>query len=199
MSKQKIFLLIILIGAAIGALSLQFYLPRTAMAPESTSDNSGKQSMLPYRSSSYLLSFEYPSGLYLKEHANVGTEERPQLSVVLVEDNQFNRDLLDGKITEATDGPISITIDAYQNPQRLDSEAWAKQDTNWNISSKILTPTALSGENGFSFNWDGLYPGRSVVIAKGNYAYVLSVTWNSPEDQILKDFEMILNSVKLGE
>lgn len=158
-----------------------------------------KQSMVAYSSAEYKVSFEHPSGLYRKEFTNMGTPEKPQLAVVLVEDTQVNRDILDGKSELGGEGPTAITLDAYQNPDELSAEEWANQDTNWALSDKATTPVSVAGQSGFSFNWDGLYQGKSVVVTKGKLAYVFSVTWLTPEDQIIKDFDMVLNSVAFGE
>lgn len=158
-----------------------------------------KQSLVPYSSVEYKISFEHPSGLYLKAIPNVGTPENPQLAVVLVEDTQVNRDILDGKSVEGGEGPTAITVEAYQNPDGLSPQKWAEQDPNWKMSDEDLSPVKVGGQDGIAFNWDGLYQGKSLIVTKGTLAYVFSVTWIAPEDQLIKDFDMVLNSVVFGE
>ncbi len=158
-----------------------------------------KQSTVPYSLAEYKISFEHPSRLYLKEVSNAGTPESPQLAVVLVEDTQMNRDILDGKSELGGEGPTAIAVEVYQNPDGLEAEAWAKQGTNWTVSDEKLTPIVVAGQKGISFNWDGLYQGKSLIVTKGTLAYVFSVTWLTPEDQLIKDFDMVLNSVKLAD
>ena len=158
-----------------------------------------KQSMVPYSSVEYKISFEHPSGLYLKEIPNAGTPESPQLAVVLVEDTQVNRDILDGKSELGGEGPTAIAVEVYQNPDGLEAQAWAEQGTDWTVSDEKLTPIVVAGQEGISFNWDGLYQGKSLIVTKGTLAYVFSVTWLTPEDQLIKDFDMVLNSTKLAD
>jgi len=158
-----------------------------------------KQSLTPYSSTEYKVSFSYPSGLYLKEIPNVGTPENPQLAVVLVENTQVNRDILDGKSIEGGEGPTAITAQAYPNPDGLSAQAWAEQDASWAMNVKDLTPVVIGGQDGISFDWDGLYRGRSVILAKGTLAYVFSVTWITPEDQLIKDFDMVLDSTTFSD
>lgn len=158
-----------------------------------------KQSLVPYSSVEYKVAFEHPSGLYLKEIPNVGTAEQPQLAVAMVEDTQVNRDILDGKSIEGGEGPTAITVEAYQNPTGLSAEKWAEQNTNWTVSSKNLQPASVANQDGISFNWDGLYQGKTIIVTKGKLAYAFSVTWLTPEDQLIKDFDMVLNSVVFAE
>lgn len=151
-----------------------------------------------YRGADEGLTFYYPSLYYLREN-EAGSATRPQTALVLVEDTKENRDLLDGTTQEPREGPTSITIDVYSNTQGLSALEWAKQDTNWNIGSKKTTDVLVGGREGVSYTWDGLYPGKSAIVAIGKKAYVFSVTWNSPGDRILVDFEAVLKSAVFSQ
>lgn len=150
-----------------------------------------------YGSEVYGISFAYPTMYYLHER-EAGTPERPQGSIVLVEDTQENRDLINGVSTEPREGPTSITIDIYENPNQLSALAWAERDTNWTISNRATTTVAVGGFEGVSFSWDGLYAGKTVVVAAGDKAYVFSVTWMTAEDRILTDFDAILEMISFS-
>ena len=158
----------------------------------------GKASMVAYANEAYDLAFEYPSNLFLYEREDAGTPERPQLALFLVEDTQENRDVLEGRTTEPREGPTGITVDAYQNPDQLSARAWAETDTNWTVVTAEASDITVAGREGISFTWSGLYEGKTVVVTEGDKAYVFSVTWMTPEDQILRDFDMVLNSLQLG-
>lgn len=153
--------------------------------------------MVSYQSPQYSLSFQHPSNLYAFERTDAGTPERPQLSLFLVEDTKENRDVLEGRTTEPREGPTGITIDVYPNPEELSSDAWVTQDTNWVVANSSMEPVTVAGIEGVSYTWSGLYEGKTVVATKGTKAYVFSVTWMTPEDQILKDFDTVLNSLSL--
>lgn len=147
-----------------------------------------------YGSDTYGISFAYPTLYYLRE-SEAGTAERPQGSVVLVEDTPENRDLLDGVSTEPREGPTSITIDVYENPDGLSAEAWAERDTNWTVSSRATSTVSVGGFEGISFQWDGLYAGKTVIVAADGKAYVFSVTWMTDQDRIIADFNALLQTV----
>lgn len=151
-----------------------------------------------YANERWALSFDYPLGYYLRERGDE-TPAGPQLAIVLVEDTPTNRAIVEGRATEATDGPTAITIDAFANPARLDAAAWMEQSTNWRAAIGEPGEMRLAGTDGVTFEWDGLYRGRSVVVAREDSAYVLSVTWLTPQDPIVADFERVLQSVRFGE
>lgn len=184
--------IVMLIAAAILLATAATVLQRRSPASSET----GQAGVVRYENAEYGIRFEYPEGLYLKE-VEAGGSGRLQLALVLVEDTQENRDVLGGKVTEPREGPPGITIDAYANPDRLDAEAWVRQDTNWTVATSSSTPAQVAGEEGVTFGWSGLYEGRSVVVAKGDRAYVLAVTWMDVDDRIVGDFGAILSSLEL--
>lgn len=190
MNKKTLVSLIIVLVVGV-VLYMYGFSSREAGAP--------KQLMIPYSSAEYKVALEYPSGLYLKEIPNAGTVESPQLAVAMVEDTQVNRDILDGKSIEGGEGPTAIVLEAYQNPAGLSAEKWAEQSTNWTVSAKNVQPATVAGQDGVLFNWDGLHQGKTIIVTKGKLAYAFSVTWLTPEDQLIKDFDMVINSVVFAE
>jgi hypothetical protein len=142
-------------------------------------------------------SFKYPANYYIEEH-EAGTVAKPRHSIVLVEDTVENRDLLDGQSTIPREGPISITIDVYANPSKLAAADWIKEDPNWTIRTSELTPQTVGAETGVSYSWSGLYEGRSTVVTRGDLAYVFSVTWLSPTDSIITDYNLLLSTVEFA-
>lgn len=185
--------LILLVG---GFYALNAYIYHAKQGPAGV-DQSQNSS---YTNAAYQLSFAYPRGYFLKEKIDAGTKELPQLSLVLVEDTPQHRALLNGEVTDAMEGPPSITIDVYTNePRPLSVDAWVSARMNWmkNFTTEP-TQTMVGGVPGLVYLWDGLYPGKSIVVSKGPYIYVFSVTWLSPDDQMLKDFDTILSTVDLN-
>lgn len=152
----------------------------------------GKSGMSLYENYLYNFRFEYPENLYMKESESADPN-MSLLSLVLVEGTKENVDLIEGRYTGAgREGPTTITVDVYNNSKKLTPEQWAKQDKNWNIGSKQISTGRVGETGGVAYTWSGLYEGESVIITKGEEAYVFTVTWMTPEDQILKDFDKIL-------
>jgi hypothetical protein len=139
------------------------------------------------------VSFTVPEGLYLQEVSRPG--EVPPLSVVLVEDTRGNRDVLDGKSETAREGPPSITVDVYENPEGLPAQDWLQRDTNWTVANSSSTAVAVAGVEGVTFSWSGLYEGKSVVLATDSRAYVIAVSWLPPDDHLVEHFEEVLDSI----
>lgn len=166
------------------------------MAPQ-LAQNELKASMVPYANEDYNLSFQYPSNLYLYERSGAGAPERPQIALFLVENTQENRDLLEGKATEPREAPTGITVDVYQNPNQLSASDWVQNDTNWTVATSSAEPITIGDRTGVTYTWSGLYEGKTVVFTEGDKAYVFSVTSLTADDQILRDFEMVLNSFSI--
>lgn len=140
------------------------------------------------------LSFEYPNEYYLKEQREAIDSDKELLTVTLVENTKENVDFLEGRSTDVREGPTSITLKVYPNPDQLSPVEWSSYDPNWNVANSALTPIEVVGEIGVSYTWSGLYEGRSVILSKDNHILVFSVTKMNNDDQIIKDFEAILNS-----
>ena len=158
----------------------------------------GKVGMSLYENYLYSFKFEYPENLYMKEQE--GVLGKSDLSMVLVEGTKENIDLIEGRYSgPGREGPTMISIDVYKNEKMLSSEEWAKQDVNWNTGDKEVSFIKVNGIQAVAYSWSGLYEGENVIITKGQKAYVFSVTWMNPEDQILKDFDMILKSFTFVE
>ncbi len=193
-----------------GTLFLGYYIPRFlktetnevpteggAIAPSTTVTPAVVKTptMIPYASPAYGLRIEYPSTYYLQAK-EMDVETSPHLVVVLVEDTQEHRDLLDGKSTVAREGPTGITVNVYRNKQKQTLAEWLPSDTNWNVGDKSPMNATVAGIPGASYRWSGLYEGGSVAVMNGPFIYVFSVSWLTPEDQIVKDFSAMLKRVE---
>lgn len=170
-----------------------FYFIGASYPPKQVQEK--KQSMLSFTSPTGALSFEYPSGYYVFEK-EVGTPTVPQTAIVLVEDTEENRAIIANVTEEVREWPTMITIDAYPNQKGLSPEVWAQQETTWKLSDKVLSPLMVGSIPAVRYTWSGLYEGISTVLTSNTHAYVGSVTWMTKEDQILKDYEMILSTLK---
>ncbi|HEX8591543.1 MAG TPA: hypothetical protein VF696_02240 [Candidatus Paceibacterota bacterium] len=147
-----------------------------------------------YASPDHGLSFSYSPGYFLSER-KAGEGARPELSVVLVEDTAENREVLEGRSSAPRDGPTSITVEVYPNPDRLAAEDWVRASTNWTVRTSDAAPFGSGSITGVKYSWDGLYAGKSYVVTEGSHAYVFSVTWMAQEDAMLAEFDRLLETV----
>lgn len=151
--------------------------------------------MKAYGNTSYKLKFSYPETYYLKEKIDAGAMEGPEFAVTLVLDTPDNRALVDGTSAIAGEGPTSINVSVYKNPEKLPAKDWVTRDPNWAVTNSVVTRTSVAGIEGISFTWSGLYEGKTVIVTTGTMVYTFSVTWITPDDTIKKDFEKILSTV----
>lgn len=152
-----------------------------------------------YSSDTYGISFSYPKTYFLTEKMQPGSGERYHYTISLFEDTEFNRKLVAGEVP-GTEGPVAITFDIYQN--NLDKQSllgWMNNSSasNFKLSDGKHSLIEVSGAEAVRYAWDGLYQGDTVAFLSGDNIIATSVTYNSPEDAIKKDFEKVLLSIKL--
>jgi len=138
------------------------------------------------------IAFQYPNAYAIGEH-DQGNGERAHRDIVLI----AKEDLPPPQNGE---GPPAITIEMFQNNienYTADAVIRSTNFTNYKLSPDgVVASTTVGGRDGLGFRWSGLYEGRSVVVALPNWVYVFSVTYLTPEDAIIDDFERILTTVR---
>lgn len=152
-----------------------------------------------YSSETYGISFSYPKTYFLTEKLQSGSEKRYHYTISLFEDTEFNRKLVAGEI-KGTEGPVAITFDIYQNNiDKLSLLGWMNNSSasNFKLSDGKHVLMKVHSEEAVRYTWDGLYRGDTVAWLAGNNIIAASVTYNASEDSIKKDFEGVLESVKL--
>lgn len=180
-----ILLVVLLFGAGIWLV--------TKNAPDGDIGNGGEESgMKAYTNSRLNISFEYPETYELTERTVVPPQGRH--SITLIE-----------KGTEppagiATEGPPAITLDFFDKKTAVQSLGeWAKEQnvSNFNLGAGAFASTTVDGVGAIRYAWDGLYRGETVLFEHDRRIIAASVTYNSPTDNILKDFEDIVRSIEL--
>ncbi len=142
-----------------------------------------------YFSDRFNLSFSYPVWYKLSDR-DISSGSRVRHSIVMTPD--LVPEVQNGE------GPTAITVDIFQNDlDEFTAERFATttSDSNWKLGDGRLIPATVDGKEGVSYTWSGLYEGKSVVIARPDYVYMFSVTWLTPEDEILGLFDDLLRSV----
>ncbi len=145
-----------------------------------------------YSSGRYGLAFEYPASYQLDEK-EVGNMERTH-HVITLTDKAFLPLPTDG------DGPVSMTIDIFENDRdSLSSEDFIRTtaNSNYKLGGGVIASTSYGELTGLEYGWSGLYEGRSLVVARPGYVFMFSVTHQTSNDPILKDFKDILATVIL--
>lgn len=147
-----------------------------------------------YTSANLGVSFVYPD-TYTVQESDVSAEGLPFHTIVLMDKQDA------AHIPQNGEGPTAITFQFFVNDHKAKTlEEWIRttQASNFQLSpDKVLTPRTVAGASGFSYTWDGLYRGQSVVFPHGDHVIIASVTSMATQDPILSDFESILSSLTL--
>ncbi len=148
-------------------------------------------------SSEYDISFSYPQNYMIALEQTRGGE-REQHAIVLAEDTPENRELFSNP-GSATEGPPTITVTIFQN--NLDNYTLlnfveSTNFSNFKMSDGTKIETTVAGEPAWRYRATGLYENDNVVVVSPEYVYMFTAFFNSPDDQILKDFDVILETVK---
>ncbi|HEV7449174.1 MAG TPA: hypothetical protein VGP13_01395 [Candidatus Paceibacterota bacterium] len=143
------------------------------------------------------LHFDYPAGYaQALNHINEGQEDEYH-QVVFVKGQQLAQ-------TDAVwEGPPAITIAGIDVPADTNLEYWVMHDkrSNWSMAYPAYAEgdfdkTTVGGEPALSFNYEGQYTAKAVVVLHKGRMYVFAVSWVAQEDQIRQDFENIIHTVK---
>lgn len=143
------------------------------------------------------VSFGYPVGYERFERPKIATTKTFG-ALVLYKGTEDNKNFFSGKPTTQKEPPTTITLDVYSNEKNLSVKDLLKKDPVYPIIQETVKPFVLSGKSGEYFEWDGLYRGRSVAVTYQGVTYIFSATSLSLEDSILKDFEILLRTVRFN-
>jgi hypothetical protein len=160
---------------------------------------SPNQPTTPYDLSKYDLSFEYPNTYFVIGSSTGNGSRAPLTQISLAHDTDENRHLNDPGMPPR-EGPISISLAVYSNPDRLSPDDWARAHaaiSNYAVRTGegTMLPSAIAAHNVFQFKWDGLYSGESDIMVNGPYAYVWSVTYQNENDPIIQAFRDTLSTI----
>ncbi|QQG38305.1 MAG: hypothetical protein HYS26_02020 [Candidatus Kaiserbacteria bacterium] len=191
MSTEKLFAALFAVVVVVGAI---YFLSPASQDGSGVSATSTPR-MVNYTSEAMGVSFSYPD-TYIVDEKDVSTPERSRHSIVLIRTDDL-------PLPQNGEGPTAITIDAFQNDlESLDSRTWitGTNDSNYKLSPDgTISTGTLAGLSALSFRWSGLYEGRTTVVAEPAFVYALSVTYLTPEDEILDDFDALLKTVRFTQ
>jgi hypothetical protein len=145
-----------------------------------------------YSNDTYGISFSYPD-YYLVTERELGNGERDHFSLTLMQKGDAN-------IPPNSDGPAVISLDIYQNNlDTLGIERWLKEHnaSNFKLSNGQYQTFELEGRPAVSYHWSGLYEAEAVAFEHAGNIVAVSGQYISPEDQILKDYQNLIQSIRL--
>lgn len=163
-----------LILAAVIALGAWWALTNTTEAPKRGTT---------YSSLEHGISFSYPEGYTLNER-----DERGAHVITLT--------VASAEVPEAGEGPTSITVQIVPNAGNQTADEWIRSSplSNFRLSGGTPAEVMVGTDSALAFAWDGLYPGTTIVQARGEKIYAFSVTYLSPEDPIRTHFAQVVAS-----
>ncbi len=168
------------------------------LSPEETFNSTDipAKIMVAYTNVEHGISFTYPD-TYILNEMEVGNGERWHYNITLIDKEAA------ANVPQNGEGPISITIDIFQNNlDKLTIAEWVNNVSYSNfklILGGALTSITLADKEALAYTWDGLYRGDSIVFEHDGNIVMLSVTYLSPEDDIISDFVNIALSLELTD
>ena len=177
-----IVLAIAVVGAGAYALYTKKALSPTGPAPEEALGNQ-------YMDMERGFSFQYPDFYELFER-EAGNAEREHYAITLIRES-------DTVPVEGGEGPTAITIDIFQNDidkQSIMDWMTGTNDSNYKLGDGAYVRTTVGDVDALVYTWSGLYEGKTTVFAHGDDIIAVSVTWLTPTDGMLADYQLLLDS-----
>lgn len=135
------------------------------------------------------VSFQYREGYVVLEKDDKITimTEKDYLSIL-------NNERVGGE------GPESITIRAIDNPNNPSPLKWAEQyppQSGYNLKTSDVTDITVSGFPAISYEAEGLYHSRNIIIGTAFRLYYVLGTYLDNNSAIYKDFDPLVASLKV--
>jgi len=150
--------------------------------------------LLTYYDPRYGVAFNFPETYTVQDHDSTAGAKH---HTIVVGDKASL-----ASTTKNSEGSPVITMDIYDNPSKQSPVTWIKNNnfSNYRLGKdSTLSTTTVAGISAYAYPWDGLYPSTSIVFPENGKMYMLSVNYNSPNDQIYKDFARFVASVQFDQ
>ncbi len=179
--KKLIFFIILVVAALLLGRVVSVEKPRTTV-PE----------MAQYTAASVGLSFTYPTGPqgYAVSQQATLPANGALTTITLTP--------VDPRVPVGGEAPASITINVFDNTDKLQPNVWAmKNGEESGLARKRTEPVeaVVGGANAVRFMADGLYASEQVVVAHAGYIYVFSGEYLAESSVIRDDFVKLIESV----
>lgn len=147
------------------------------------------------------LAFDYPtgdSGYVLEEKQPSEGETKLLRTVILMESADHAR--ITSNPPVGGEGPPVIAIHVFKNEAKQFPLDWAMDNqeySNYNLKmSADESELVIGGANAIGYMADGLYASENVIVAHGEYMYVITGQFLDTDSKLRLDFKPLLESVR---
>jgi hypothetical protein len=191
---KTILTVILVIGVLASAIYLIFINNTKQLNPYVDSDSSIESSESVTISR---LSFSYrtsPNG-YILINDQINWPESIISSISLLSKRDYEWFSKPGFLGE---GPPSITMSVFKNPERLNAKAWAEANalaSNIELIDSPPIPVEIGGEEGIYYLVLGLYLFDTYVFTYDDEVYLLSGAYHEKNDEYQQNFSDVIATV----
>lgn len=143
--------------------------------------------------------FEYrtdPEGYYFDEPQPIALPHPNYVTQYILMLEKDREEL--SSATGPREGPPTITITIFKNPERMLPGAWVALNSalsNVGLLVGDIQEEVVGGANAVRYTVDGLYRADTVVVAHGGYIILISGSYLDEQSTIRKDFDPFVTSV----
>ena len=122
----------------------------------------------------------------------------PEGAVVIIYDKKEYAQLLAS--TEAREGPTSLLVESFPNPDQLSARAWVETNdrSNAQFGNGEIVDLTQNDKDGVVYSWSGLYEGESYAFSHKGQILVFSITYISSDDKLLNDARRFMQSLSFN-
>jgi len=188
---KKLILLVVLVALTFGFWKYMEKRERE-LGPEPEKFMRGEEEWVKYNNPSLGLYFEYrknPDGYTVVNQNESQVPHQEVIEFLSIFNIREYEELQNA--TTPRDGPPTISILIFNNPEGLTSKQWANQNLVVSGTDRAISPVTnftIAGLQAVRYTTDGLYPSDTIAIVKGNRAYLISGAYLDESSQIRKDF-----------
>lgn len=139
------------------------------------------------------LSFKYPENFVPVEQNISGNK------MMLVMQKSDYESLLNGE-REGGEGPASVSLQEFPNPQNLSAKAWADanpQLSNISLLQGSVSEAKVADQAGILYEADGLYASRNIAISLGNKIYLIRGEYLEQGSDLYQAFDKVVDSIEI--
>lgn len=176
----------IVLALAVLVTGYMFTLP---LAPSLTNET---QNLLTYASEVHGVSFSYPAEYLLAEEEQ-GDYKSGHYAITLIHENDAV------PVIGGGEGPTAVTIDIYENTEEQTLYAWVTNtnESDYHLGDGTYASTSVGSAEAIHYGWSGLYEGETIAFLHEGSVVAVSVTYQSPADEVRTVFETVLDTFVL--
>lgn len=143
-----------------------------------------------YTNSDYAFTLDYPKGYELTER--IVSEPVEHTSITIIDKDDLPP-------PENGEGPTAITLDIYALNGFSSLEQWIQANpvSNFALGPQTMATTTVNSRLAYTYEWDGLYRGKTTAFMHNGNVFLASVTYLEPTDPIVTDYQQVLSSILL--